>query len=91
MFKHVRWIINYDDDDDEHTFIFAALESFGFGPQFIQWLRTFPKNAESCVINNGHSTGYFSLKRGTRQGVPLSAYLFHPLRGDITSSNKRKS
>ena len=53
-----------------------TLESFGFGPQFIQWVRTFLKNAESCVMNNGHSMGYFSLKRGTRQGDPLSAYLF---------------
>ena len=79
-------------DSIEHTFIFATLESFGFGPQFIQWVRTFLKNAESCVMNNGHSTGYFSLKMGTRQGDPLSAYLgFHPLRGDIIYSNKRKS
>ena len=60
----------------ELAFLFAVLESFGFGPQFIQWVKTFLNNAESCVINNGHSTGYFPLERGTRQGNPLSAYLF---------------
>ena len=26
-------------------------------------------------MNNGHSTGYFKLERGTRQSDPLSAYL----------------
>ena len=63
-------------DSVEHNFIFAVLKSFGFGSQFIQWVRTFLKNAESCVLNNGHSTGYFMLERGTRQGDPLSAHLF---------------
>ena len=63
-------------DSIEQAFLFAVLESFGFGPQFIQWVRTFLNNAESCVMNNGHSTEYFLLERGTRQGGPLSAYLF---------------
>ena len=63
-------------DSIEHTFIFATLRSFGFGPDFIQWVKTFLYKAESCVMNNGSSTGYFYLGRGTRQGDPISAYLF---------------
>ena len=60
----------------EHSFILATLESFGFCPQFIHWVRVALNKAESCVMNNGHSTGYFPLERGCRQGDPLTAYLF---------------
>ena len=49
-------------DSIDHSFLFAVLESFGFGPNFIQWVRTLFCNAESCVINNGRSTGYLDLK-----------------------------
>ena len=62
-------------DSLEHNFIFSTFIRFGFGQDFIQWVRTFLRNGSSCVMNNGVSTGYFSLERGTRQGDPLSPYL----------------
>ena len=62
----------------DHTFLFSVLKSYGFGPDYIQWVKALFNNVESCIMNNGHSTGYFPLKRGTRQGDPLSAYLFIP-------------
>ena len=63
-------------DSVEHSFILATLESFGFSQQFIRRVRVILNKAESCVMNNGHSTGYFPLETGCRQGDPLSAYLF---------------
>ena len=34
------------------------------------------KNLKLCVINGGKTTPYFMLERGTRQGDPISTYLF---------------
>ena len=34
------------------------------------------KKPESCIINGGKTTPYFKLERGTRQGDPISGYLF---------------
>ena len=63
-------------DSIEHTFIFVTLQSFGFGPDFIQWVKTFVYKAQSCIMSNSSSTGYFYYERGTRQGDPIFAYLF---------------
>ena len=71
-------------DSVEHNFIFESLKRFGFGDEFIKWITTLLAphllhtlfNVSSCVMNNGFSTGYFSIERGTRQGDPLSAYIF---------------
>ena len=63
-------------DSLEHAFIFATLAKFGFGKDFIQWIRIFLYNGNSCIMNNSFSTGYFSLERGPRQGDPLSTYRF---------------
>ena len=49
-------------DSIEHSFIFATLKSFGFGAQFIQWIRTIFNSTESCVANNCHSTGFSDWK-----------------------------
>ena len=54
----------------------TALEHYGFGKDFIEWIKILLKNQESCVRNAGHTIEYFRLERGARQGDLISAYLF---------------
>ena len=59
-----------------HHFLIAILEKIGFGTEFIQCIKVLLNNQESCVINGGKTSKYFKLESGTRQGDPISAYLF---------------
>ena len=63
-------------DSVENHFLIAVMENYGFSQNYIDWIKVIPNKQEGCVMNNGHSTGYFRLERGTRQGDPISAYLF---------------
>ena len=55
-------------DSLDHDFLILALGRYGFGKKFIVWLKILLRGQESCVINGGSTTKYFSLGRGARQG-----------------------
>ena len=57
-------------DSISHKFLFKTLEYFGFGENLCSWIKTLYRNVSSCVLNGGHSTGYFEVTRGVRQGIP---------------------
>ena len=63
-------------DSLDHKFLIYALEKYGFGKNFMSWVKILLRNQESCFLNGGTNTKYFLLGRGTRQGDPISAYLF---------------
>ena len=72
-------------DSAGHTFLFSVLKSYGFGPDFIQSVKTLFTNAESCVMHNGHLTGYFPLKRGSGKETSCQRTLHACLRSYVNS------
>ena len=46
-----------------------------FGPYVLRWIKTLYSNLSSCVVNH-FITDLFHIKRGIRQGDPLSILLF---------------
>ena len=63
-------------DSVNHQLLTLALKRYGFGKTFVKWIKTLLNNQESCIIDGGITTKYFKLDKGTRQGDPISAYLF---------------
>ena len=53
-----------------------CLKHFNFGENLIKWIELFCSDAKGCVTNSGFLSSFFPIKRGVRQGCPLSPYLF---------------
>ena len=66
------------------------MERFGFGPNFIGWVKTICNGTKSFVNVNGYETQEFDIERGVRQGCPLSAFLY-VLTAEVLSSHIRKN
>ena len=52
------------------------LRKFGFGLDFISWIKMILNNQESCNINGRKAKKYSKLERRDQQGDPISAYKY---------------
>ena len=63
-------------DSISWKFINHTLNFFNFGESIKKWINVFYNDIQSCVIQNGFLSEPFNVKRGCRQGDPLSPYIF---------------
>ena len=63
-------------DRVDHDFLFSTMSAFGIGDSFMDWLRVIYCNATTVVKVNGFYTNPIPLKKGLRQGCPLSPSLY---------------
>ena len=52
------------------------MKIYGFSDSFVNWIKILLNDQQSCVINGGFATQYFTLKRGACQADPILGYLF---------------
>ena len=63
-------------DSISWDFLHEVIKKFNFGPSMQKWVHLFYNDIQSCVLQNGFLSSFFSIGRDCRQGDPLSPYLF---------------
>ena len=56
--------------------LYKILEAFNFRPEIIKWIKICRNNIRSYIINCGRLSDPIEIKKGLRQGDPLSCGLF---------------
>ena len=63
-------------DSVEWNFLFKTLEKFDFGENFLNWIKFLYQSPIFRLKNNGWISKTCEMKRGIRQGCPISAILY---------------
>lgn len=63
-------------DQVEWPYMMFTLKKNGFGPSFIKWIELIYSHPTASVITNHNISPPFAISHGTRQGCPLSPFLF---------------
>ena len=59
-------------DQIEWKYMMSVLEHFGFGKEFIDWIRVIYAHPMASVVTNQEMSQSFRLFQGCRQGCPIS-------------------
>lgn len=59
-----------------HEYLFNVLKAFGFGENVISWIKILYEDASVMLKIGGGLSCTISVKRGIRQGCPLSGQLY---------------
>ena len=73
-------------DSLSHSFLLAVAEKLGIPSDLLKWIRIFLTNLRSQLLINGCPSDFIAIKRGIRQGCPLSMLLF--ILGSRTSDSE---
>jgi hypothetical protein len=77
-----------------HQYLWKTLEAFNMPPLFVKTVKALYSNAYTTVAINGVLSSPYQVKRGVRQGDPLSCFLFdigiEPLACLIQNTEKLK-
>ena len=63
-------------DRVSHDYLLKVMQSFGFGPNFLRWIKILYTNLKSRIIVNGYFTNIIEINRSVRQGCPIAPLLY---------------